>query len=164
MRNVSRVGRAAAVVTAAAAAAAVTMPGPATAAVNVQATHQIRTFAGKCLDVRGGSSGDGAWIIQYHCTGASNQKFSFNLPGGRIHTFAGKCLARENALIGAQIIQLTCTGSVKESFRFVGDGSYWIQGSTGLCLDVRDGNPQDGAQIVQRECDVNASTQRFTVG
>ncbi|MFD8085309.1 RICIN domain-containing protein [Kitasatospora sp. NPDC059722] len=36
----------------------------------------MKTFAGKCLDVWGASSGNGAGIDQWTCTGGTNQQFT----------------------------------------------------------------------------------------
>ncbi|WP_280700056.1 RICIN domain-containing protein [Kitasatospora sp. GP82] len=86
---------------------------------------EIRTFAGKCLDVKGRSPADGTPIIQYTCDGGFNQRFRI-LPVGdgkyEIRTFADKCLdvKGRSPADGTPIIQYTCDGGFNQRFTIVG--------------------------------------------
>jgi hypothetical protein len=168
MRKVSWVGRAAAVLTVTAAAATVMMPGTATGAAKLPGgVYQIRTFAGKCLDVPGANRGDGVPIIQYHCGGQVNQRFGFSYDPTswqEIRTFSpGKCLDLDALRRG--LIQNTCsTQAPLQLFRFLPsrDGTYYMVTNFGLCLEVQGRSHQDGAPIVQSG-DCESPAARFTL-
>ncbi|MDH6580269.1 RICIN domain-containing protein [Kitasatospora sp. MAP5-34] len=84
--------------------------------------YEIRTFAGKCLDVWDGRADDGTNLIQYTCTGQANQHFKTvkvdNSPMVEIHTFADKCLDVWDASYndGIGIIEYTCTHQPNQRF------------------------------------------------
>jgi hypothetical protein len=80
--------------------------------------------SGHCINVSGGSTSDGAEIIQWSCDGSSNELFQFSpTSGGYGHIVAknsGKCLDVSGGSIysGADIIQDTCSSSQEQDFRF----------------------------------------------
>jgi hypothetical protein len=86
---------------------------------------QIKTFADSCVDVEGGSPADLTDIIQYHCTGAYNQRFRITYVGYgqvEIKTFADSCLDVEGGSPAdfTNIIQYHCTGGYNQRFSIVG--------------------------------------------
>ena len=106
---------------AAALAAAAMVPVVAASPAAAQDSVEIGTFAGKCLDVDGQSPADGARIVQYHCDGLFNQRFTIREVGNgqvEIETFAGKCLDvdGQNPADGARIVQYHCDGLFNQRF------------------------------------------------
>ncbi|MDH6130220.1 RICIN domain-containing protein [Kitasatospora sp. GP82] len=129
----------------------------------------VRTFAGKCLDVKDRSPADRTPIIQYTCDGGSNQRFTFKPASDgwyEIRTFAGKCLdvKDHSPADGTPIIQYTCDGAFNQQFRLeeASDGRYEIETFAGKCLDVKDHSPADRTPIIQYTCD-DGSNQRFLI-
>ena len=56
----------------------------------------VSRHSGKCLDVSGGSLGDGASIIQWQCHGGANQQWRLEVAGEgysrMVSRASGKCL------------------------------------------------------------------------
>ncbi|WP_369185785.1 RICIN domain-containing protein [Streptomyces sp. Y1] len=169
MRSAAKTGLRALAVLALTVSAVSVAPGGATAApTDSNGSFQIGTFAGKCLDVWGAGTNDGAGIDQWTCNGQANQRFTI-VPGNdgyEIHTFAGKCLDVWGAGTndGAGIIQWTCTGSPNQEFTFVPRPNHQtdIRTFAGKCLDVWDANVNDGVNIIQWIC-TGRPNQQFTL-
>ncbi|MEW1546784.1 RICIN domain-containing protein [Streptomyces tsukubensis] len=131
---------------------------------------RIRTFADKCFDVAGGTSGDDVPIVQYDCNNQANQTFTVEEVGNgevRFRTFAGKCLDVRGESTGdnARIIQYRCTGLFNQRFRLssLGGTSYQIRTFADKCLDVYGGSANNDVPIVQYRCS-GQFNQRFTIG
>nr|WP_186000423.1 RICIN domain-containing protein [Streptomyces benahoarensis] len=131
--NVLRTLRRPAVTAVTAAAALATMMGVPQAAAaagpssakEASATYQmgreIRTFADKCLTVRGESGGDSVPIDQYRCVGLFSQRFTLREVGNgqyEIRTFADKCLTvrGESGGDSVPIDQYRCVGLYSQRF------------------------------------------------
>ncbi|MER5966228.1 RICIN domain-containing protein [Streptomyces sp. NPDC002057] len=132
-------------------------------------TLSVRS-SGKCADVSGFDSADGARIIQWGCGGDINQQYWFKNVGssGYVQIMArnsGKCLeasgtATEN---GAPVVQKTC-GSVKSQHWKVeptDDAGYsrLVARHSGKCLDVADYSYADGAALDQWTCNGGQNQQ-----
>jgi hypothetical protein len=80
--------------------------------VRLQSVH-----SGKCLDVTGASTADGAAVIQYTCHDRANQVFTWRSTGDgyaqMVNLNSGKCLTVVNAstAAGAALEQRTCSGA-----------------------------------------------------
>ncbi|MEV7790026.1 protein kinase [Streptomyces sp. NPDC088106] len=116
----------------------------------------IWTFAGRCLDVWGASTGDGTRIVQHVCHGGPNQQFTLHPVGNglfEIRTFAGKCLDVWGASTEdyAQIVQHTRHGGANQRFTLhpVGQGLFEIGTFAGKRLDVEGVRTDDHTPIVQ---------------
>ncbi|MFI6930641.1 RICIN domain-containing protein [Streptomyces sp. NPDC050287] len=78
----------------------------------------VNELSGKCLDVSGASTADGAAVIQYTCNGATNQMFTLNpvtaLGNSKdyqlVAVHSGKCVdvSQISTATGAKIHQWTC--------------------------------------------------------
>ncbi|MFB8088983.1 RICIN domain-containing protein [Streptomyces sp. NPDC055992] len=116
----------------------------------------IWTFAGRCLDVWGVSTGDHTRIVQHSCHGGPNQQFTFHPDGDglyEIRTFAGKCLDVQGAGTEdfALIVQYTRHGGPNQRFSLhpVGQGLFEIGTFTGKRLDVLESQTGDHIPLVQ---------------
>ncbi|MBB0244426.1 hypothetical protein FNQ90_09990 [Streptomyces alkaliphilus] len=114
--------------------------------------------SGKVLDVDARSQQDGARLIQWSRTDATNQQFRFIDAGGgwfRIQArHSNKVLEVHdwNASDGATIAQWTDLGNTNQQFRFVdaGGGHHkLINRFSGKALDVWERSTADGARISQ---------------
>lgn len=109
--------------------------------------YEIRpTFSNKCADVAGASLSHGAYVHQWDCLGAANQKWRLaRLPSGKYHVVAshsGKCMAVENASTAdqANIQQHDCYENLNWMlWDVVPSGSAFnlVNVNSGKCLDVR---------------------------
>lgn len=102
--------------------------------------------AGKCLDIRGGSSAQGTQIQLYKCNGTWAQKWIIH-PDGSIGAL-GKCL--DNHAAGTQNgnkIQLhTCNGTAAQKWQLNAKGQL-VNPATGKVLDVKGGATADGTVV-----------------
>jgi len=82
----------------------------------------VARHSGKCLDVSGASTADGASVIQWTCSGGTNQQWSVQDAGnGYVRLVArhsGKCLDVGGASTAdrASVIQWTCTGATNQQW------------------------------------------------
>jgi hypothetical protein len=82
--------------------------------------------SGKFLDISGGYSGDGAWLLQYNYTGNSNQLWSFTPTGTGFYKFSPGSTATGSLDVseastadGAQILQWTWYGGLNQQWSIV---------------------------------------------
>ena len=140
-------------------------PGSGPVYYTVTARH-----SGKCLDVSGNSTGDGAWMQQWTCAGATNQNFQFVPVAGTsyyqiIARNSGKCMDVQNNSTsdGALIQQWTCGTGTNQQFtlQVVAGTSYIniIARSSGKCFDVQNVSTSDGAWIQQWTCGTGTNQQ-----
>ena len=127
----------------------------------------VNRNSGKLADVNGGSTSDGANVIQWPSNGGSNQKWEFRDAGGGYYNLvnqkSGKCMDVNNAstATGTKIVQWTCNGGTNQQWQWVAYGSYYqlkVRHS-GLCLDVSRHSTADGAQLIQQTCGSGTSQQ-----
>ncbi|WP_406154902.1 RICIN domain-containing protein [Streptomyces sp. NBC_01023] len=124
-----------------------------------QLTLRLADDPGQVANVRGGSTENGAPVIQYPWSGKANERWEADSALGGYYRFksvgSGKCLnvrggGSEN---GAQVIQYTCGNSDNELWKFVpkGIGYQVVVKSSGKCLNVR-GGVGVGNDLIQYEC------------
>jgi hypothetical protein len=129
--------------------------------------------SGKALDVNGGSTADGASIIQWPWTGATNQQWrllpnqdgSFRLSSVR----SGKVLDSPGGSgQGAALIQWADNGGTNQWWRLVpaATSGYHrlVNVSNGWCVDVEGGSTADGARVVQRPVSGESSQEWQVAG
>jgi hypothetical protein len=121
-----------------------------------------------CLDVSGGSPGDGTPVILWPCTGASNQQWTSHFDG-TITGIGGKCLsfASDTPANDSPLIISQCNGSLRQKWLFNKNGSIVglggnvvAGGTTTRCIDVYGMRYTQGTQLVAYNCN-NQVNQRF---
>lgn len=148
-------------------------PGPTATRTNTPVAGSyykvIARHSSKCLDVSGNSTGDGAWMQQWACTGATNQSFQF-VPVSSTSYYqiiarnSNKCLDVQNGSTadGAIIQQWTCdVNNINQHFSLATVGSYIniISRLSNKCLDVQNVSTGDGAWIQQWTCGTGTNQQ-----
>ncbi|GIH11066.1 hypothetical protein Rhe02_91330 [Rhizocola hellebori] len=119
--------------------------------------------SGKCLDVVGAGTGNGALLQQIACNAAAaDQQFrvvSQNGAFGLVNVNSGRCVDVPNAssAAGIQLWQWTCGASSNQTWSFTAStaasGKYLIRSaSSGLCASDKDGSTAGGNPIVQEAC------------
>jgi lysophospholipase L1-like esterase len=116
----------------------------------------VSRHSGKAIDVNGGSTSDGASIIQWTRSDSSNQQFQFVDSGGGYFQLrarhSGKVIDVSSTADGADVVQATATSATSQQFRVVDtDGGYvkLINRSSGKALDLWGWSTADGARISQ---------------
>jgi hypothetical protein len=117
----------------------------------------VNRYTGKCLDVNGGSTADGAKIQQWGCNGSSAQQWSLVAAGNGayqlISRVSNKCadLAAWSTADGAFVNQWSCgANQANQQWRLetVADG--WVRLASvhsGKYVSIVNGSTADGAQI-----------------
>jgi hypothetical protein len=132
------------------------------ASVRVKARH-----SGKCADVNGASTSDGAAIIQWPCHTGANQQWQFEDVGGYFRLKANhsaKCmdLASQSSNDLVALVQATCgTGTSQQwTKEDMGGGYYRLRSRySGKCADVTSASTSDGTAIIQYTCGTGTNQQ-----
>lgn len=126
---------------------------------------RIKAPSGKCIDVAGASTADGAIVQQWACNGRANQQWRLRNLGGNIHevtaVHSNKCLELPDDNTPVQ--QRSCTHNDNQQWRMSSRGSNGFNFkslSTGKCLVVGNGSTANGARLVPVGC-VSGSAQEF---
>jgi putative hemolysin len=118
----------------------------------------VNRNSGKCLDVNGGSTADGANILQWTCNGGTNQKWRIadraddtsrlvNVATGKVADVA-ECASAD----GTDIRQWSWLNNNCQKFRMVylgGDYVRIVNASTGKVMDVADCGTANGTDVRQ---------------
>jgi GH25 family lysozyme M1 (1,4-beta-N-acetylmuramidase) len=136
---------------------------------NLLAAELVSLNSGKCLDVSGADTSDGAAVIQYTCHGGSNQQLQIRRlsNGYQELTFvhSGKCLDVPAFATGdgVELIQWTCNGGTNQqwSAAFRDDSSYEriVNRHSQKCLDVPAFATDDGVELIQWTCNGGTNQQ-----
>ncbi|MFY1690460.1 endo-1,4-beta-xylanase [Plantactinospora sp. WMMB782] len=115
--------------------------------------NRLRNEAsGRCLDVNGASSANGAQMLIWDCHSAANQQFTQN---GRALQVMGKCLdVPNNAAAGTRAQIWDCTGGANQQWVLNSNGTI-SNAQTGLCLDVNGNNTANGTAVIVWSCHSN---------
>ncbi|WP_329339599.1 family 43 glycosylhydrolase [Streptomyces sp. NBC_00663] len=135
------------------------MTGPSGEPSSTSTTYTITNRnSGKCLDVAGSSTADGANVQQYTCNGGNNQKWRTEDQGDDtsrlVNVATGKVLdtADCSSADGADLRQWSWLNNTCQRFRFVvTDSSYVriVNEATGKVADVADCSTADAADVRQ---------------
>ncbi|WP_438017768.1 RICIN domain-containing protein [Sorangium sp. So ce315] len=126
--------------------------------------------SGKCLDVFGGYTANGAALTQYDCASyAGNQKLQLVDQGDGsfllVAKHSGKCMDVSGASTanGAAAVQWDCHGGANQRFELISQGGAYHglrARHSGKCLDLEGASMANGAPIIQWDCHGGAN-QRF---
>ncbi|MGX7825768.1 ThuA domain-containing protein [Actinokineospora sp. 24-640] len=120
--------------------------------------RQIVGIGGKCVDVNGGASTDGAKVQLWTCSGQANQKWTVS---GSTISALGKCLdVNGGSTADGAIVQLwTCNGTAAQNWTVQADGTIR---NAGKCLDATGASSADGTQLIIWTCGGGAN-QRWAL-
>jgi beta-glucanase (GH16 family) len=117
-------------------------------------------FSNRCIDIPGANPVDGARLQMYTCNGTAAQQWTANADGTL--RAMGKCMdPAGGALANATPIQLvTCNGNAVQRFTLTSAGDL-KNVSSGRCVDIKDWNANNGAQLQLWDC-TGGSNQKWT--
>ncbi|MDN5217249.1 RICIN domain-containing protein [Fulvivirgaceae bacterium BMA12] len=131
----------------------------------------VNANSGLLMDVSGGSSLNGANVIQWTANGGDNQKWNITGIGNDeyklINVSSQKSLDINNASAanGANVIQWNYSGSSNQKFKLVpaGDGKFNIKPvHSNKCIAISGGGTAAGDNVIQWECNgVTANEQKW---
>ncbi|MFI0723254.1 ricin-type beta-trefoil lectin domain protein [Streptomyces sp. NPDC021224] len=124
-------------------------------------TGQITGYGGKCVDVAGASSTNGAAVQLYDCNGTNAQQWTVG-SGGTLKAL-GKCMDVKSAgtADGTQVQLYDCNGTAAQSWQKQSNGELVNTGS-GKCLDATGPSSANGTRLQIWTC-FNSSNQHWTL-
>jgi Ricin-type beta-trefoil lectin domain len=124
------------------------------------AAGAIRGLAGKCVDIAGAKSVNGATIQLYTCNGTNAQRWSRSADG-TIRAL-GKCLdvSHGSTANGARVQLWRCNGSGAQRWRY--QSGRLVNPRANKCLEVRKNNSANGTPLQLWSC-TGAANQKWTV-
>jgi sugar lactone lactonase YvrE len=127
------------------------VPGQSTPVVGVQ--------SGRCLDVSGASTANGAQTQLWDCTGGTNQRWTYT-SGRQLTVYGGKCLDAygHGTVNGTAVVIWDCNGQTNQQWNVNANGT--ITGvQSGLCLDARNAGTANGTKLNLWSCGGGANQQ-----
>ncbi|MDA1358365.1 polysaccharide deacetylase family protein [Glycomyces luteolus] len=115
------------------------------------------TSAGKCIDVPGGNTANGAKVQLYTCYEGVNQQFTYT--AAQELRVLGKCLEAPSGSNGTQVQINACGNTAAQKWTFGSDGTIRSVGYANVCLDVY--SSSDGAPVQLYSC-WSGDNQRWT--
>ncbi|WP_326637615.1 ricin-type beta-trefoil lectin domain protein [Nonomuraea fuscirosea] len=122
---------------------------------------QVTGLAGKCMDVAGGSSADGAAVQLYTCNGTAAQRWT--RPGDGTLRALGKCLdvVDHGTADGSRLQLWSCTGAPNQQWTATA-GRDLVNPAAGKCADVTGNTSADGTRLQLWTC-TGAANQKWTL-
>ncbi|MBM9503488.1 glycoside hydrolase family 27 protein [Actinacidiphila acididurans] len=115
--------------------------------------------SGKCMDVNGGNTADGATVTLYTCNGGTNQ--TWTRTGGTFQSL-GKCLdvTGGGTANNTNVELWSCNGGGNQQWTTPGDGTIRNPAS-GRCLDAAGAGTGDGTRLIIWDCN-GQSNQKWS--
>jgi len=143
----------------------------ATVVLNVNGLIRSDRHSGLCVDVAKASQVDDSIVVQWYCSGATNQQFRFEQVGSYYRIKAGhsgKCLSVKGASQeqGAAIVQLTCADRTHQLWTVTGSGSdmQLKVRHSGMCLNINYASKELDAPMIQYTCQTNGPNDLWKLG
>jgi glucosylceramidase len=120
-------------------------------------TGQITGYGGKCVDVAGANSANGAAVQLYTCNGSAAQQWTVGTDGTL--RALGKCLDVTNAgtANGSRTQIWDCAGGTNQ--RWTASGGTLVAANSGRCLDATGPSSADGTPLQIWDCAGGANQQ-----
>ncbi|MEV6979698.1 ricin-type beta-trefoil lectin domain protein [Sphaerisporangium sp. NPDC051017] len=117
--------------------------------------------SGRCVDVLGAVTNEGAQVHIWDCHGKSSQQWT-RTAAGELRVYGNRCLdvSGNGTANGTKIQIWACNGTTAQKFTFNTDGSVVGAGS-GKCVDVTGGGTERGTLVQLYECN-GTGAQRWT--
>jgi hypothetical protein len=117
--------------------------------------------SGRCLDVSGQSTANGAAVELWDCNGGANQQWT-KAANGALQVYGSKCLDVPNhaTTAGTQVAIWDCNGGTNQQWTVNADGTI-VGVESGLCLDATGQGTTNGTLIEIWTCN-GGTNQRWT--
>ncbi|MEU7876321.1 lectin [Dactylosporangium sp. NPDC049140] len=115
--------------------------------------------SGRCLDVSGQSTANGAQVQLYDCHGQANQRFTYTA-SKQLQVYGNKCLDANGrgTTNGTTVIIWDCNGQSNQQWNVNTNGT--VTGvQSGLCLDASGAATANGTKIVIWSCNGGTNQQ-----
>ncbi|MFB9450463.1 SMP-30/gluconolactonase/LRE family protein [Dactylosporangium vinaceum] len=115
--------------------------------------------SGRCLDVSGAGTANGAATQLWDCTGGTNQRWTYTA-GRQLTVYGSKCLDAygHGTTNGTAVVIWDCNGQTNQQWSVNADGT--VTGvQSGLCLTPRSAGTAGGTRVVLWTCGGGAEQQ-----
>jgi chitinase len=121
----------------------------------------ITGIGGKCIDVAGASTADGAAVQLYTCNGTTAQKWT--VASGTVKAL-GKCMdvTAASTANGAKVQLYTCNGTGAQSWTYSASAHSLVNTASGKCLDATGQSSADLTRLQIWSC-TGTANQQWTV-
>ena len=109
----------------------------------------VSALNGKCVDVPGSKYGAGQSLQTWTCNNTDAQKWAF--AGGALQTKYNLCVEVPSGNNYAGLILNTCNAGDLQQFAVSPTGAL-VNPSSGRCVDIRNGNVNNGGQLILYDC------------
>ena len=119
----------------------------------------VNVASGRCLDVSGASTANGAQVQLWDCHGGTNQRWTYTA-SRQLTVYGNKCLDanRQGTTNGTSVIIWDCNGQANQQWNVNANGT--ITGvQSGLCLDTTGAGTANGTKIQLWSCSAGANQQ-----
>ncbi|WP_246001370.1 ricin-type beta-trefoil lectin domain protein [Allorhizocola rhizosphaerae] len=109
--------------------------------------------SGRCVDVAGVSTANGAQTQLWDCHGNTNQRWSYNAGSRQLTVYGNKCLdaSGQGTSNGTRVVIWDCSGQANQQWNVNSNGS--ITGvQSGLCLDASGNGTANGTLLQLWSC------------
>lgn len=132
---------------------------------NRPAVPLVSRWSGKCMDVSGRSSANGAAVQQWDCHSGSNQQWTLPPAGtaGEVRVYGTMCLDAAGGWgnNGDAIIIWSCHGGANQQWTLTAAGE--LKGLNGKCVDVAGWRGENGTRLQLWSCH-GGSNQAWSPG
>ena len=136
---------------------------PPSAGGTPQNVELVGQQSGRCLDVPGQSTTNGAQLQLWDCHGGSNQRFTYT-SSKQLTVYGNKCLdvSGGSTADGTAVVIWDCNGQTNQQWNVNADGT--ITGiPSGKCLDAFGRGTANGTKIIIWSCNGGAN-QKWSLG
>ncbi|MEU7867275.1 RICIN domain-containing protein [Dactylosporangium sp. NPDC049140] len=119
----------------------------------------VGAASGRCIDISGASTTNGAQAQLWDCHGGTNQRFTYT-SGKQLQVYGNKCLDASNrgTTNGTAVVIWDCNGQTNQQWNVNANGTITGQQS-GLCLDANGAGTANGTKIILWSCSGAANQQ-----
>jgi hypothetical protein len=123
-----------------------------TAPTPVTTSRGIGQSSGRCLDVSGASTANGANIVIWSCNAGSNQQWA-STAAGELRVYGNKCLEafQQGTTPGTRVSIFDCNGANHQKWT-VNANNTVTNRQANLCLDVNGQGTADGTGVILWNC------------
>ena len=115
--------------------------------------------SGRCVDISGASTANGAQAQLWDCHGGTNQRFTYT-SGKQLQVYGSKCLDAndQGTANGTAVVIWDCNGQTNQQWNINANGT--ITGvQSGLCLDANGAATANGTKLILWSCNGGANQQ-----
>ncbi|WP_344105985.1 RICIN domain-containing protein [Myceligenerans crystallogenes] len=127
-----------------------------------QGTEIVGVQSGRCAEVAGGSTVNGADVQLWDCWGGTNQKWTYTA-GRQLVVYGNKCLdaSGQGTANGTRVVIWDCNGQPNQQWNVNANGT--ITGvQSGLCLDASGYGTSNGTRVQLWTCGNGQANQQWT--